>query len=598
MQVKLGAGFAATLLFLWGVAMAVVPRLNDPEVVMSNAAQSLANGTQSKPDEARLMEQFDHALQAYLKKSGNFTTSELAKKLQTTLPSSLFEANVFDLPRGYRLVEIDAGLHVNDYLVSTSAGETKVVPVSGFEVFDSGTSISDPSGSVMVLVGHTGGQTAHKPQVKVYAMLPGDLKDETDRAVPKIDGEGTANLANNKRDVIAAISVLSGAQVENLFNMQSGSTFPLPDENLQVNLTWKDGRYTLRAQSGTGQLSTLCKVARWARKKLGVPGYDKLLSDDSKKVLTQIQAGTTSATTAFAVSKGVVPENADEAKDTTKKSTNTKVAYVLTSPAERIHVEMSKGVRNPGTWVVTAIEVKPNTGDVATATTETTETKESKEEKELEKQSELASIGSADAALKELEKKSDGSPTFPKDDKGPEDSNTPSVEATANNQSESKKDTKPEENPPKMVEVPAEDSADRLKAGGTSRPLAGKIRLRSGPSTDFKPVAEIDQDTTFTVIGKKDSWYKVKAGDKEGYVYAGLIDYKKPDAYTTATIKKSKPVIDDKNKNLTTAHEGDRLVVLGGIQNNKYKVQLSNGKVGYVDKDAIDVSVDAPQFVP
>ncbi len=366
-------------------------------------------------------------------------------------------------------------------------------------------------------------------------------------------------MANNKRDVIAAISVLSGAQVENLFNMQSGSTFPLPDENLQVNLTWKDGRYTLRAQSGTGQLSTLCKVARWARKKLGVPGYDKLLSDDSKKVLTQIQAGTTSATTAFAVSKGVVPENADEA---------------------------------------TAIEVKPNTGDVATATTETTETKESKEEKELEKQSELASIGSADAALKELEKKSDGSPTFPKDDKGPEDSNTPSVEATANNQSESKKDTKPEENPPKMVEVPAEDSADRLKAGGTSRPLAGKIRLRSGPSTDFKPVAEIDQDTTFTVIGKKDSWYKVKAGDKEGYVYAGLIDYKKPDAYTTATIKKSKPVIDDKNKNLTTAHEGDRLVVLGGIQNNKYKVQLSNGKVGYVDKDAIDVSVDAPQFVP
>ena len=82
---------------------------------------------------------------------------------------------------------------------------------------------------------------------------------------------------------------------------------------------------------------------------------------------------------------------------------------------------------------------------------------------------------------------------------------------------------------------------------------------------------------------------------KEGYVYGGLVNSKKSDGYTTATVSKAE-ALQEHTKGKSS--KGDHLVVLGGIKDGKYKVQLANGKIAYVDKDAIDVKVDAPDFVP
>jgi uncharacterized protein YgiM (DUF1202 family) len=156
---------------------------------------------------------------------------------------------------------------------------------------------------------------------------------------------------------------------------------------------------------------------------------------------------------------------------------------------------------------------------------------------------------------------------------------------------ERKKSSKNE--PSTEANEPAGDKASVLQAVS-----ADAIKIRRGPNTEYRSVAEVPRGSQLKIIGKKNGWYKVSANGKTGFVYAGLIDYKKSDAYTTATVTKSKTVSDDNHHDVYKTRQGDRLVVLGGVKNDKYKVQLANGKTGYVDKDAVDVSVDTPQLVP
>jgi hypothetical protein len=569
-QTKVLAGFGISLVCLWGVALAVVPRLNDPTVALDSSAKALMNGTKTKSEDAEQQGRFDRALQAYLKQSGSLSSQDLTKRLQSILPASLFEVNVFDLPKGIKLVEIDAGMHASDYLLVKNANENKVIAVQGLDVFGSSTIINDPAGPVLVLVGHSTGQTEHRPQVKVYAMPAGELKDESDSTVPKFAGDGEGILANNKTDVIAKISLLSLARQDNLFDAKSLSTSQFPDEILRYSLMWRNGKYTLITQSGNGQLASLCKVARWANKLIKVPAYDLLLDEDGKRAMEAINpSADDTANSGFTLTK--------VGSEQTKKGPS-RLTYVLSSPAKQIKVQLSRG---NGGWQVVALNAKQGTLDIASTTPETSppnsatptqETAEPPAKESIEPKVETTQTPTIE-----------NNPTSEKT--SPEPKTPPATEITddANHQNESTS--------PSVETVPTPNNP-------ITPSVLSKANLRKGPGTDFKPVAELAPDTPLQIIGKKDSWYKVRAGNKEGYVYGGLVNYKKPDAFTTATIKKDKPVNDDGNHSFATTHTGDRVVVLGGIHNNKYKVQLSNGKVGFVDKDAIDVTVDAPQSVP
>jgi hypothetical protein len=558
-QVKLIIGFGVSLLFLWGVALAVVPRLNDPTAALEGTAKALASGgNPTSKDEKEQLDKFDRAIQFYLKQSQALSTQELTRKLQSVLPGSVFEVNVFNLPRGIKLVEIDEGMHILDYLLFKNANESKLVAVQGLDVFDTGTIISDPSGPALVLVGHSTGTSGHRPQIKVFAMPAGELKDDSDRAVPKIDGDGKATMASNGKDIVASISLLSLAQRDNLFDAKSISTSPVLDETIRNTLVWKDGKYTLKTEQGSGPLAALCKVAKWATKKTSVPAYTALLNDDAKRAV-EAMAPDGTADGAFVLTKGEIEQ---------VKRGPAKYTYLLTSPAKNIRVQLARGSGTNG-WQIVGLDVKEGNLNIASATpttepvkTETDATGPSVEE------ATKANTEPTPAPVTEVP---------PKPEK--------SIEEITTAAPETKKSEEVVEEPP-TPNNPLTPS------------VMGKVKLRNGPSTDFKSVADLDPSTPLEVLGKKDSWYKVKAGNKEGYVYGGLLDYKKPDAFTTATIRKDKPVKDQKNKPLATAKTGDRIVVLGGLENNKYKVQLSNGKVGFVDKDALDVKVDAPQLVP
>ncbi len=128
--------------------------------------------------------------------------------------------------------------------------------------------------------------------------------------------------------------------------------------------------------------------------------------------------------------------------------------------------------------------------------------------------------------------------------------------------------------------------------------IRSTVKLRSAPSTGARALEEISRNAHLEIICKDNGWYKVRCQGKEGFVYGGLVDCKKASAYTTAVITRSKTLTDGRHKRLGAPQIGDRVVVLSGIQNNKYKVQLANGKTGYVDKDAVDVAVETPQLVP
>jgi hypothetical protein len=568
-QVKLVVGFAACFLFLWGVALAVVPRLNDPTVALEGTAKTLANGTTNKAEEKEQLDKFDHAIQFYLKQSQGLSTQELTRKLQSVLPGTVFEVNVFNLPRGIKLVEIDEGMHILDYLLFKNANESKLIAVQGLDVFDTGTIISDASGPALVLVGHSAGTSGHHPQIKVFAMPAGELKDDSEKAVPKFDGDGKANMALNGKDIVANISLLSLAQRDNLFDAKSIGTSPVPDETLRYTLVWKDGKYTLKTEPGSGQLAALCKVAKWAMKKTEVPAYNALLNDDAKRAVEAMSPEGT-ADGAFVLSKNGVEQ---------VKKGPSKFTYVLSSPAKNVVVQISR-TRDGNAWQVVGLDVKEGSVNLASATPTT-------EPLKTDSDAAQASEPSVEAAPKMTTEPTPAPITEVTPKTTTEETTKPekSAEETTTTETESKKPQETVEEAPTL-------------ANPLTSTVLGKVKLRNGPSTDFKSVAEIDPSTPLEVVGKKDSWYKVKAGDKEGYIYGGLLDYKKPDAFTTATIKKDKPVKDQSNKPLGTAKTGDHIVVLGGLQNNKYKVQLSNGKVGFVDKDALDVKVDAPQLVP
>ncbi len=116
--------------------------------------------------------------------------AQVASVLQTALPIQVFEVHVIELPRGLKIVEIDTMLQASNYLVIKNDTDTKVVNIPGLEVCDGAQVVSDPAGPVLIAIGHTAGQGPRKPLVKVYALMPDAIRDQSDKSVPPIRGEG------------------------------------------------------------------------------------------------------------------------------------------------------------------------------------------------------------------------------------------------------------------------------------------------------------------------------------------------------------------------------------------------------------------------
>src|SRR5262249_10144494 len=151
------------------------------------------------------------------------------------------------------------------------------------EVFDDGSFIKESTGNFLVLVGHTAGQSSHRPLVKVFAVSGSDVTDQTDKAVPPMPGEGAATLAHNKKDIFAKISLLSIGQAEMLFNSKQVEPLPIEDESVRHDLSWKDGRYTMSTNYNSGPLFALYAVAKCLKEHDNLSNYATTISAKAKK---------------------------------------------------------------------------------------------------------------------------------------------------------------------------------------------------------------------------------------------------------------------------------------------------------------------------
>lgn len=611
--VKIAAVVAAGSIAIWAAAAAIVPKLTDPERNLAHMARTIAAGPKSGDDAKKKRDEFDQAVRKYLASAGKLNNADLVGKLQKVLPPPAFEIHIADLPRGLRILEVDTLLQAADYLLMKSGSGVKVIALPGFEVFDDARLINESAGPMLVLLGHSSGQLPHKPLVKIYGLLPDDISDETDKLLPAFKGDGSAKFAKNGRDIVLDLSMLSLGQSEQLF-AHGGSS---EDGTVHQYLEWKDAHYTSRYEYGNSPFTALYAVARCLRYPDLVQSHSRYLGSKGERLVQEnkspdagnfrvrkVQGGPDRATYNLASNVGSfkidiqkangVWSIASAALDSSPRPIAPTVASapLMPPPAAPVVVQpvaTPPAVDNSDAKLKSALDVlrKP----------------EQLDSKIREVKLKLKDFGSPDTpAAKSV-------PTPPPAAKRPEPEKKPApiVQPAAKKtepekkpvQQTAKRPEPPKQPEPPKVTEPAPAPAVVQGHGEVSRKLAGNtIKLRNAPGTSGSTITELSKGSSFDVLGKDNGWYKVRYQGKEGFVYGGLVDYKQPDAYTTATMTKSKAVVDSRQKHVATPQVGDRLVVLGGIENNKYKVKLSNGKTGYVDKDAIDVAVEAPPLVP
>jgi hypothetical protein len=231
LPMKLGIAGVAVALTLSVAASIYLPKLTNPEQNLARVAKRVAAGPSSPEDAKKIKNEFEKAVRTYLRDHGDQKTAELTAGLQKLLPSSAYEVHVAELPRGLRVVEIDTLLQANDFLVMKTQAGLKVFDLNGFEVFDDGRIVNDSAGPVLTLIGHSGGQPPHKPQVRTYALLPDYISDETEKLVPPLHGDGQAAFVSGTNDIYLELLPASGKHATST-------------ETVYGTLRWKNARYT------------------------------------------------------------------------------------------------------------------------------------------------------------------------------------------------------------------------------------------------------------------------------------------------------------------------------------------------------------------
>ncbi|HEY9774048.1 MAG TPA: SH3 domain-containing protein [Planktothrix sp.] len=288
LPVKATIGISLGGFVLWGVAMALVPSFIDAGNSLTRTAKHVAAGPSSAADAVKMHNDLDVAVRKYLKEIGNEKTPQLAMKLQQNLHSTAYEVHAFDLPRRLKLVEVDTGLNACDYLLMPDQNTVKIFPIPGLEVFDGGKVISESGAPTLVLVGHTGYGVPH-PQVKVMALLPGDIADETEKAVPAMKGEGKPQFARNNKDIYVPLSLWSLGTAQGLFKNPPNVVARQDDDTIRLALEWKDGHYRPTANIGSSPLAAVYAVA-WAIKTPGPNPFSSYLGDNGVQFAKQYQA--------------------------------------------------------------------------------------------------------------------------------------------------------------------------------------------------------------------------------------------------------------------------------------------------------------------
>lgn len=550
---------------LVGVVWNVLPKMVSSGNELEEIANSINSGPESTEHAQKLKVKLDKAILGFLKDNSELSSGELLTSLQAKLPTSIFEVLVFDLPNKTKLVEVDCVLQPSDFLVVGADKGSKVTQIFGLDVFDEGRLVKTEAGPYLILVGHTNVDMKKRPNVKAINLQPsGAAIDQTNKMVPVVRGEGSIKFAKNNRDILLERNLLSAALQEEMFK----GDLKFADQPYKTTLKWKNGKYEAIHSLGHHQLSALYAVASSLIEPEDVANYKSYLDAPVVDFVKSIDEKPVVSPPGFTVKK--------TSEKTTKPrrrrgSSRTMVGYTIASQAPTRAFDLVLAGQDGQKWTIASIkEVSPP----APAKETESLASESKDENAP------IVVKTKEAELKVENRKVEIAPKVVKKKEEPKKvASVPKPEPK-----------KPAKLPPKKVET----NLPGIKSIVSSR----GVTVRSGPSTRNRKVTTVRKGQTVKVIGKENGWYRIVVNGKKGYVWSGLVDYKKSDGYTTAIVRKKKAVRDSRKRTVSTTNPGDKLVLLGGLKNNKYKVRLANGKIGYVEKDAIDVAVEEPAFVP
>jgi hypothetical protein len=617
---KIFAGVFVGLLFIWGVAAAVAPSFVDPGKALARVAKRVAAGPKNPADAKQATAELDEAVKNFLKQYGSLPTPELMAKLQQGLSESAFEVHVFELNRGMSVVEIDTMLQATEYLILKSNSGARVTTLPGMEVFDSANTVGESAAPVLVIIGHTAGQTAHKPLIRAFAVLPDDVVDRTAKSIPDIKTDGVASFAKNNRDINLDYSVYSLGTSEKLFSAASKLPDGLPDELIHGTLQWANEHYEPAPASGKGQLSALYAVAKCLFVPSQISHYEKNLGQAGLALVNRKRPENSTPPEFVITVKGSTSAPSGRSRsrrhrhDQPVESTSQTIDYSLANKDSSYIISLSK---TPGTdsWAIT--NAKQTTGDQGIAASTPTETPEAATTGANTTDTSAAANAALTAAANTAPQKTDGVEGLINGQKPPDqkaDDSGSKKEDASKSKDKSKDKSKTDvammqpggtEAGAPPIETNKEDATqsqpgEEKQAGVTASVADGnaQVRVRSGPGPSYRQITTIPRGAKIVVIGKTNGWYKIKVNGQKGFIYGGLVNYKTPDAYNTITVKKNEGLTDEHEHSLGSSLVGDRLVVLGSGKDGKVKVQLPTGQTAFIKKDSVDEAQDTPQFVP
>jgi len=553
---------------LMGIGAAITTK-HDPQSDLTAVGKRFQAGPKNPADAEKLKTELDKAVKEYLKKAGTMSGAEVAAALQQALPSQIFEVHAIELPRGLKIVEIDTMLQATNYLVIKNDTDTKVVNVPGLEVCDGAQVVSDPAGPVLIAIGHTAGQGPRKPQVKVYALMPDAIRDQSDKSVPPIRGEGNVSFAKNNKDVNVEVSLYSIGVVEGAFANSANVAATAEDELLKTTLVWDHGKFTGGIPSGKGQLAALHAVARSLK-------FDEV-SPESKPYLSA------NAQSQIAEYKGLQPSafTLSKIKSASKrKRGQSSNRYGFFSPGASFIVELAPGgSKGGGNWVANSVvktageEIqsaqmpgapKPMTSamvpsvvrhniDTTSDTDDITSGSSSKSsnardnltktpapivERRGEKQipvnvQNLPAVKYEPAKI--VEKTSSGTSKTVDISRTVETRKEPEPKKTAETPRKQQVAEVPKAPPrttggvavsrdPSIKDAPAVP----VTAGFINTSSDPTVQVRRGPSGAYRTVDRLSRGEQVEIIGRRDGWYKIRANGREGFVPESLVRSSRP----------------------------------------------------------------------
>lgn len=149
------------------------------------------------------------------------------------------------------------------------------------------------------------------------------------------------------------------------------------------------------------------------------------------------------------------------------------------------------------------------------------------------------------------------------------------------------------DNMPSISDIVVNDNNSQSESKCIGVVTARSLNVRKGASTKHSVITSIKKNTTVTILSSKNNWYYVELPNgKKGWVSKRYISGKSNTSNSSKTgtvtarslnVRKGSGT---KYSIITSIKKGSKVIILDA-KNDWYKVQLSNGKTGWVSKKYI-----------